>query len=233
MIASASLMIDFIARKASRGYFPAAVSPDSMTASAPSNTAAATSVTSALVGRGWRIMESSICVATITGFPTRLHASTMYLCAAKTFSKSISTPRSPRATMTPSEASKMPSKLSTPSWFSIFDIIWGMRVFWSGQHRSMKALHERTFLADLTNDSATKSAPVSTAHWMSSLSLGVSAGRSKIEPGRFTPFLALIGPAFSAMAVTESLPIFVTTSDMSPSSNRIFEPIDTVAGRDS
>jgi hypothetical protein len=204
-----------------------------MTASAPSNTAAATSVTSALVGRGWRIMESSICVATMTGLPTRLQASTMYRCAAKTFSKSISTPRSPRATITPSEASKMPSKLSTPSWFSIFDIICGMRVFWSGQHLSMKARQLRTFRADLTNESATKSAPVSTAHWMSSLSFGVKAGRSNMDPGRLTPFLALIGPAFSAIAVTESLPMFVTTSEMSPSSSRIFEPIETVEGRDS
>ena len=45
----------------STGYFPAAVSPLSITQSAPSSTALPTSDTSARVGRGLRIMESSIC----------------------------------------------------------------------------------------------------------------------------------------------------------------------------
>ena len=50
-----------------------AVSPDSITASVPSYTALATSVTSALVGRGLRIMESNIWVAVITGLLASLH----------------------------------------------------------------------------------------------------------------------------------------------------------------
>ena len=66
---SASLTILSIAARASTGYFPAAVSPESMTQLVPSNTAFATSDTSARVGRGLRIMESSICVAVTTGFP--------------------------------------------------------------------------------------------------------------------------------------------------------------------
>ncbi|KAA6428874.1 MAG: hypothetical protein FRX49_00984 [Trebouxia sp. A1-2] len=45
------------------------VSPESMTQSEPSSTALATSVASALVGRGFFTMDSSICVAVITGFP--------------------------------------------------------------------------------------------------------------------------------------------------------------------
>ena len=40
-----------------------------MTASVPSSTALATSAASARVGRGLRIMESSICVAVMTSFP--------------------------------------------------------------------------------------------------------------------------------------------------------------------
>ncbi len=52
---------------ASTGYLPAAVSPESMTQLVPSSTALATSVTSARVGRGLRIMESSICVAVMAG----------------------------------------------------------------------------------------------------------------------------------------------------------------------
>ena len=51
------------------GKFPAAVSPDSMTQSEPSSTALATSVASARVGRGFLTMDSSICVAVITGLP--------------------------------------------------------------------------------------------------------------------------------------------------------------------
>ncbi len=45
------------------GYSPTLVSPDSMTASAPSSTAFATSEVSARVGIGDEIIDSSICVA--------------------------------------------------------------------------------------------------------------------------------------------------------------------------
>ena len=47
-----------------------AVSPDSISASVPSNTALATSLASARVGDGAVIIDSSICVAVITGTPT-------------------------------------------------------------------------------------------------------------------------------------------------------------------
>ena len=50
---------------ASRGCFPTAVSADSITASVPSRTALATSVTSARVGRPASIIDSSISVAVI------------------------------------------------------------------------------------------------------------------------------------------------------------------------
>src|SRR3954465_462615 len=61
----------FIVGTASAGYCPAADSADSITASAPSKMAVATSETSARVGTGLVIMDSSICVATTTGLPTR------------------------------------------------------------------------------------------------------------------------------------------------------------------
>ena len=51
------------------GSRPIAVSPDSITASVPSNTALAMSLTSARVGDGAVIIDSSICVAVITGVP--------------------------------------------------------------------------------------------------------------------------------------------------------------------
>src|SRR5918996_1531335 len=64
-------MIRSIRATASTGYSPAAVSADSMRASAPSYTAVATSDASARVGAGLRIMDSSIWVATTTGLPAR------------------------------------------------------------------------------------------------------------------------------------------------------------------
>jgi hypothetical protein len=53
------------------GQAPVADSADSITASAPSNTAVATSDTSARVGTGCSIIDSSIWVATTTGLPAR------------------------------------------------------------------------------------------------------------------------------------------------------------------
>ncbi|GBD93439.1 hypothetical protein BMS3Abin05_01022 [bacterium BMS3Abin05] len=57
---------------ASAGYFPMALSSDSITASVPSRIALATSVTSARVGRIFSVIDSSICVAVMTGRPRRL-----------------------------------------------------------------------------------------------------------------------------------------------------------------
>ena len=58
------------------GYSPTLVSPESMTASAPSSTAFATSDVSARVGTGLEIIDSSICVATMTGLAMRRASST-------------------------------------------------------------------------------------------------------------------------------------------------------------
>jgi len=43
----------------------------------------------------------------MTGLPTRLHLAMHIFCARNTFSVGISTPRSPRATMIPSDASSI------------------------------------------------------------------------------------------------------------------------------
>ena len=56
---------------ASTGYIPIADSPESMTQSVPSRMALATSVASARVGLRLVVMDSSICVAVITGLPLR------------------------------------------------------------------------------------------------------------------------------------------------------------------
>ncbi|KAE9535806.1 hypothetical protein AGLY_007707 [Aphis glycines] len=91
---SASLQMVAIVRTHLTGYAPLAVSPDSITLSAPSRMAFATSEYSARVPR-----------------------------AKKTFSGEISIPRSPRATIIPSEASIISCKFFMPWWFSIFEII--------------------------------------------------------------------------------------------------------------
>src|SRR5690625_5405818 len=82
-------------------------------ASVPSKIAFATSEASALVGRGLRCMESSICVAVITGLPTLLHSRINAFCTSGTSSGGISTPKSPRATMDPSDTSRMRSEEHT------------------------------------------------------------------------------------------------------------------------
>ena len=65
-IASACREVEASIFTASIGYLPIAASPDSITASVPSNTALATSFTSARVGTAFLIMLSNICVAVIT-----------------------------------------------------------------------------------------------------------------------------------------------------------------------
>ncbi len=71
---SASRQIAAMASTARTGYFPMAVSAESITASLPSMTALATSVTSARVGRGEEVIDSSISVAVIEMPPTALVA---------------------------------------------------------------------------------------------------------------------------------------------------------------
>jgi hypothetical protein len=54
-------------------------------------------------------MDCSICVAVITGLPATLAVWMMRFCHTGTIAGSISTPRSPRATITASAASMIPS----------------------------------------------------------------------------------------------------------------------------
>ena len=65
-------------------------------------------------------MDSSICVAVITGFPRSSALAMIRFCTSGTSSGPISTPRSPRATMTASASASTSSSASTASDFSIF-----------------------------------------------------------------------------------------------------------------
>ena len=84
------------------GNLPTDVSPLSITASVPSKMALATSLTSARVGEACSIMLCSICVATITGLPAVWQRRIRSFWMIGTCATSISTPRSPRATISPS-----------------------------------------------------------------------------------------------------------------------------------
>ena len=92
-----------------------AVSSERSIASVPSSTALLTSDISARVGVGEITMLRSIWVAITTPLPAALALSTMRRCTLGTRSMGISTPRSPRATITASTSGRISSRLSIPS----------------------------------------------------------------------------------------------------------------------
>ena len=65
-------------------------------------------------------MDSSICVATMTGLALSLASRIIRFCAIGTCSSGNSTPRSPRATMIPSNASITSGSAANAWGFSIF-----------------------------------------------------------------------------------------------------------------
>mmetsp|Transcript_54403 Transcript_54403/g.124018 ORF Transcript_54403/g.124018 Transcript_54403/m.124018 type:complete len:278 (+) Transcript_54403:418-1251(+) len=229
--ASVFLMIPVIISTDSTGYCPFADSPESITASAPSNTALVTSETSARVGLGFFCIDSSICVATTTGLPEAAARQrlTISFCQMTTSSSGTSTPRSPRATMIPSAASVISSKFSRASVDSILAIIRacgcdaGQNSAW---HAEMWARIWWTSSALRTKDAATKSMSFSIPYRMSSKSLGDMAGKSTFMPGKLTPRLEAMLPSFSTRHLTA--PVVASTSSTAkltaPSSRRIVLP---------
>ena len=77
LFSALSAMVDIVLT-ASNGYKPLADSPESIIQQVPSNTALATSLTSALVGLGEAVMLSSIWVATTDSLPLLLHSSMIF-----------------------------------------------------------------------------------------------------------------------------------------------------------
>ena len=124
----------------STGYSPTLVSPDSITASAPSRIGVG-DVGCLGPGRaGCGDHRSSIWVATITGFAQRRAAVTICFCTSGTSSSGSSTPRSPRATMIASKASMISSRWSTR-----------LRLLDLGDHRDAAALlvHDLVYELDV------------------------------------------------------------------------------------
>ena len=94
--------------------------------SVPSRMALATSVASARVGRRLVVMDSSICVAVMTGLPALLALAMICFWITAICSIGTSTPRSPRATMMPSAACRISSRWSSASERSILAMMKGV-----------------------------------------------------------------------------------------------------------
>ncbi len=174
------------------GYWPAADSADSIIASAPSKIAVATSETSARVGTGLAIIDSSIWVATTTGLPARRQARVMSFCTPGTFSSGISTPRSPRATISASARSRISARRATACGFSIFAI--------TAARPRVIFLASAMSSGRWMNDSATQSMPASSAASRSAISFGASAASGTTVSGRLTPLRFDILPPTSTRA---------------------------------
>ena len=105
---------------------------------------------SARVGSGELIIDSSIWVAVITGFPRSSAWWMIRFWRSGTSAAPISTPRSPRATITPCASARISSSAATASAFSIFAITQAC-----DPRASISVLSALTSDAERTNDSAT------------------------------------------------------------------------------
>mmetsp|Transcript_17056 Transcript_17056/g.39026 ORF Transcript_17056/g.39026 Transcript_17056/m.39026 type:complete len:358 (+) Transcript_17056:216-1289(+) len=208
------------------GYLPLADSPESITASACSSTALVTSATSARVGRGFDCIESSICVATMTGLPASMHKLTISFCHVATCSRGTSTPRSPLATMMPSDALMIASRLSSASVDSILEMISGGGVsaasaaYLRWQSATCRRISS-TPSALRTNEAATMSMSCSMPNRMSSQSFSESGGRPVMMPGRLTPLRSPMSEVLSTSqhTVPSSTRTSLTASEIRPSSS--------------
>lgn len=88
-----------------------------------SKTEFVTSEIYARVGLGLVYMDSNICVAVMTNLPALMVRLAIYFCKSTTFYIGTSIPRSPLATMIPSDASMSSSIFLTASWFYILLMI--------------------------------------------------------------------------------------------------------------
>ena len=159
-----------------------AVSADSMTASAPSKIAVATSETSARVGRRCVTIDSSIWVATITGTLAPRACRMISFCMWGTSSSGTSTPRSPRATMTASTVVRMPGRFSRTSCRSSLATMGRLApCSWRNLRTSPMSAAERT------NEMATKSTPCSMPNRRSSRSLVVRHETGSATRGSDSP----------------------------------------------
>ena len=147
----------------------------------------------------------------------------MSFCIIGISSVGTSTPKSPLATIKPSETCSISSRFSTPSWFSILDII----CIWVALLFSNISLIANTSEAFLTKDAAIKSISCSIPNSISLISFGVKAGKLIFTPGKLTPLWFLTIPEFSTVHIM-SLPfISFILNPTRPSSISIVSPTFT------
>src|SRR5215475_9201910 len=92
-----------------------------MTQSVPSRIALATSVASARVGCRLRVIDSSICVAVMTGFPARTAFRMRLFWTTAICSIGVSTPRSPRDHETVGGGENLVQAIERPGPFDLGD----------------------------------------------------------------------------------------------------------------
>ena len=131
-------------------------------------------------------MLSSICVATITGLPAARQARVSRFWIGGTWCTGSSTPRSPRATMMPSEASRISAKALTAAGFSILERI--------AARPSASSRASKTSVGRCTKESASQSTPSSQANSRSLRSLAESAASGSTTSGTLTPLRLEISP---------------------------------------
>ena len=162
----------------------------------------------------------------MTGFAQRRAMSIAFFWTRGTSEKGSSTPRSPRATIMPSNLSMMSCRFSTAWGFSIFAIT-GTRmpsssmILWTGS----------TSAPVRTKESAIMSAPIFSAKRRSSASFSVSAGRETAAPGRLIPLLLEMGPPTITRVRTVVGVTSIASRRILPSSSRSLSPSFTSPGR--
>ncbi len=162
----------------------------------------------------------------MTGLPASRHRCTARFCTKGTASSGSSTPRSPRATITPSNAAMISSRFSTACGFSTL-----ARTGRRTPSSSMMSWTSTMSAALRTNDRAMRSAPLRSAHRRSSRSFSDRAGTLTATPGRLNPLLSDTRPPSTTTVWTRGPSTFVTLSSMRPSSTRTRSPGVTSLGR--
>jgi hypothetical protein len=161
-------------------------------------------------------MLSSIWVATITGLAAARHLRTRRFWIGGTAWTGSSTPRSPRATMIPSETARISSKACTAAGFSILDMI-AARPFASARASCTSA-------ARCTKLSASQSTPSWQTNSRSLRSLSDSAASGSTTSGTFTPLRFEIGPPAITVQSAKSGPQRSTRRRTLPSFTRSRAP---------
>ena len=191
----------------------------------PSSTAFATSDTSARVGTGLVIIDSIIWVAVIVTLFFSRASRIMRFCSAGTAASPTSTARSPRATMIPSDASRISSSAWIASARSIFAISIDLP---PAARMSSRAMYMSAPL--FGNDTARKSAFIVAAVRMSSMSLPVSAGAVSPPPCRLMPLLFDSSPPCRTIVWISRPSTRTASSTMRPSSSSRTSPTFTSSG---